>query len=92
MTFEFSDLFLEHFGGIAQASDNTKATSIRHGGSEMGTSRDVHASKKDGMLDPEKIGGGSTNLLYDVVSSLSMQEDYQHTGRGHDDRRLTDEK
>ena len=60
---ELGNLLAQHIRGVSDTANNTKTTSVRDGGSELGTSGDVHARKEDGMLDLEKISDGSSELL-----------------------------
>lgn len=60
---ELRDLIAEHLRGVANATDDTETTGIGDGGSELGTSGDVHAGEQHGVLDLEKISDGGANLL-----------------------------
>lgn len=60
---ELGDLLLEHLGGVADTTDDTHATGVGDGGSQLGTGSDVHAGKQDGVLDLEKIGDRGADLL-----------------------------
>lgn len=61
---ELGDLLAQHVRGIADTTNNTKTTSVGDSGGKLGTSGNVHARKEDGMLDLEKIGDGSSELLW----------------------------
>lgn len=62
-TLKLGNLFAQHVGGISDTTNNTETTSVGDGSGEFRTSGDVHAGKEDGVLDLEKIGDGSSELL-----------------------------
>lgn len=61
---ELGDLLLQHVRGVADATDDTETAGVGDSSGELGTSGNVHAGKQNRVLDLEKIGDGSANLLY----------------------------
>lgn len=64
---EFGDLLAEHFGGIANATDDTQTTSISDSGGQLGSGSHVHACQQDGVVDLEQISDRGTDLFCSVV-------------------------
>lgn len=64
---EFGNLFAEHLGGIANATDHTQTTGVGDSGSELGTRSHVHACQQDGVVDLEQIGDRGADLFCTVV-------------------------
>lgn len=60
---ELVNLIAKHLGGVADTTDDTETTGVGDGGSQLGSSGDVHAGQQDGVLDLEKIRDGRANLL-----------------------------
>lgn len=60
---ELSNLLLEHVGGVADTTDDTHASGVGDGSSQLGAGGDVHTSQEDGVVDLEKIGDGGADFL-----------------------------
>lgn len=72
MGLELVDLVAKHVGSVVDTTEHTETTGIGNSSSQLGAGSDVHAGQEDGVVDLEKIGDGSTDLLccFDIVVSL----------------------
>ena len=64
---EFGDLFAEHLGGVANATDHTQTPGVGDSGGELGTRSHVHACQQDGVVDLEQISDWGADLFCTVV-------------------------
>jgi hypothetical protein len=48
---------------MTYTTNDTEASCVGNGGSQLGASRNVHTSQEHRMLDPEEIGGCCSKLL-----------------------------
>jgi hypothetical protein len=63
-TLEFRNLLPQHVWGISDTTDNTETAGIRDGCGKLRTSCDVHASKKNWVVDLQEIRKGRPELFY----------------------------
>ena len=63
MGLDLVDLVTEHGGSVADATEDTDTTGIGNSSSQLGAGSHVHTSQEDGVVDLEKIGDGSADLL-----------------------------
>lgn len=61
---ELSDLLAQHVRSVSDTTNDTETTSVGDSGSELRAGGNVHAREEDGVLDLEKIGDGSSELLW----------------------------
>lgn len=67
MALDLLYLLSQHVWGVAEATDNSQTSSIGDSGSELRTSRNVHASKEDGVSDLQEIRERSPDLFCSVA-------------------------
>ena len=60
---ELLDLVAEHLGGITDTTNDTQTAGVGDSSGKLGASGNVHASKEDGVLDPQEVSDGSAELL-----------------------------
>lgn len=60
---KLGDLFLEHVGSVAHATDDTEATSVSDSSRQLGAGGHVHTSQQNWVVDLEQIGDGGTDNL-----------------------------
>lgn len=64
---EFGDLFAQHLGGIADATDDTQTTGVGDSSGQLGTRSHVHACQQDGVVDLKQISDRGTDLFCFVI-------------------------
>jgi hypothetical protein len=69
---ELGNLLPQHVWCVADTADDTETASVGDGGGELRTGRNVHASKQNGMLDSQKLGGHRLDLFCILISQVSL--------------------
>jgi hypothetical protein len=84
---EFSNLLPQHVWRVADAANDTETASVGNGSGELRTGRDVHASKQNGVFDPQKLGRDRLDLFCILISHMYLvccgEQRIKLTGRGH---------
>lgn len=60
---QLGDLLAEHVWGVANSSENTEASGVGNGGSELRAGGNVHTSKHNRVVDLEEVGGNRAELF-----------------------------
>jgi hypothetical protein len=73
---EFGNLFLEHFWGVTNTTNDTETTSVRDSGSQLGAGSHVHTSEENWVVDLQEIRDRSAKLLWitGVVLALGLSQ------------------
>jgi hypothetical protein len=70
---ELSNLLPQHVWRVADTADDTESTSVGDGGCELRAGSNIHASKKNGVVDLQEIGRNRLDLLCsNTISQVSL--------------------
>lgn len=83
---QLGDLLAEHVWGVANSSENTEASGVGNGCSELRAGGNVHTSKHNRVVNLEEVGGNRAELFCRWPSVGKLGTTVNSGVKGHDVR------